>query len=562
MAPPAQGSGGALLKGVVDLYGWPSTGRTTGRDGVSCAGSDLEEWGMASLDLDLLVGSLVVLVAVIAARVSSRVGLPALLLFLLVGIAMGNSGLGFKFSDATLAHNLGFAALVLILIEGGLTTKWSDIRPSIGPAAMLAFAGTLVSIGLVTLFAHFVLGIPLAIAALLGAVTAPTDAAAVFSVLRGIPLPSGLRATLEAESGLNDAPAVLLVATFTSMATHHAVHQNVGVVAGLVVEELIGGALLGLILGAIAVYFMPRVALPSSGLYPLTAVAWAVMSYGIGVQLHISGFAAVYVTSVLMGNGKLPHRHAVRSFSEGIGWVSQIGLFVMLGLLADPGRITWRVVLVGVVAGLFLTVVARPLSVIASTAWFKVPWRNQVFLSWAGLRGAVPIILATVPMSEHVPHADDLFDVVLVFVLVFTALQAPTLPWLARRLGLVDPEAMHDVDIEAAPLDRMGADLLQVHIPEGSHMAGVTIAELRMPRNAVVSLVIRGEQRFAPAGRDVLRVGDDLLIVTPSQERKQIETRLTEIGRGGRLARWLGTAGRGTDADPPTPRRRVSRRRV
>ena len=506
---------------------------------------------MPNLDLALLVGSVVTLVAVLAAFLGTRIGLPALLLFLFVGMGLGDSGLGYHFSNASLAHQLGFAALVLILAEGGLTTKWSEIRPSIGPAVVLATLGTVVSILVMTGFGYWVLGLSLPVAALLGAVTAPTDSAAVFSVLRGVPLPASLRATLEAESGLNDAPVVLLVATFTAIATGHSLHGGPFVVGLMVVLALLGGALLGFAFGAIAVYLMPRVALPASGLYPLATLAWAVMSYGAGVYLHVSGFAAVYVCSVMIGNGKLPHRHAVRSFAEGIGWISQIGLFVMLGLLASPGRLTLRTVLVGVVAGLFLTAIARPLAVVVSTFWFRLPWQHQAFLSWAGLRGAVPIILATVPMSQHMARADVLFDVVLVFVVVFTALQGPTLPWVGRRLGLVDPDAARDVDIEAAPLDRISADLLQVRVPEGSRLAGVTVAELRMPPNAVVSLVIRDGHSFAPNGRDVLRVGDELLVVTPAKQRDVIEARLTEIGRGGRLAHWYGVrAGETADEEP------------
>ncbi len=519
---------------------------------------------MLNLDLAMLVGSVVALVAVFAAFLGTRVGLPALLLFLFVGMGMGDSGLGFHFSNATLAHQLGFAALVLILAEGGLTTKWSEIRPSVGPAAMLATVGTLVSIAVMTGFGHWVLGLSLPVAALLGAVTAPTDSAAVFSVLRGLPLPASLRATLEAESGINDAPVVLLVATFTGIATGHSLQGGPLLVALLVVLELVGGALLGLALGAVAVYLMPRVALPASGLYPLAAISWAVMAYGAGVFVHVSGFAAVYVCSVMIGNGKLPHRQAVRSFAEGIGWVSQIGLFVMLGLLASPSRLTMRTIAVWIGAGLFLTAVARPLAVFVSTVWFRLPWRHQAFLSWAGLRGAVPIILATVPMSQHMANADVLFDVVLVFVIVFTALQGPSLPWVGRRLGLVDPDSARDVDIEAAPLDRINADLLQVRVPEGSRMAGVTVAELRMPTNAVVSLVIRDGHSFSPNGRDVLRIGDELLIVTPTSERRLIETRLTEIGRGGRLAHWYGVRSPGIAEAPARrpPGSAVRRRRL
>ncbi|MFC6359740.1 potassium/proton antiporter [Luteococcus peritonei] len=486
----------------------------------------------------MLVGAVVALVAVFAARLGSRLGLPALLIFLFLGMAMGNAGLGIPFSDADLAHGLGFAALVLILAEGGFTTKWANIRPAIGLAGMLATVGIGVSIVLMALFGHFLLHLPWPIAVLLGAVTAPTDSAAVFAVLRGVPLPTRVKATLEAESGLNDAPTVLLVAAASELALGHAPEHGYGWVLLEVLYELGGGIALGLLLGAVGVWVLRRIALPSSGLYPLAAMSWAIATYGIGVWAHLSGFAAVYVCAVVLGNGKLPHRHATRSFAEGIGWIAQIGLFVMLGLLADPGRIGWRAVATGIAAGLFLTLVARPASVVASTSWFRMPWPDQAFLSWAGLRGAVPIILATVPLSARVPNADLLFDVVLVFVIVFTSLQAPTLPWVGRRLGLTDPNGASDVDIEAAPLDKISADLLQIRIPEGSHLSGVRVRELRMPRNAVVSLVIREGNSFAPHGESRLRSGDELLIVTPGALRVEVERRLTEIGRGGRLARW------------------------
>ncbi|MEL4503541.1 potassium/proton antiporter [Luteococcus sp. H138] len=493
---------------------------------------------MPPIDFALLVGSVVSLVAVFAARLGSRLGLPALLLFLFLGMAMGNSGLGYAFNDADLAHGLGFAALVLILVEGGFTTKWANIRPAIGAAGLLATLGIGVSIGLMTLFGHYVLLLPWAVALLLGAVTAPTDSAAVFAVLRGVPLPSRVRAVLEAESGLNDAPTVLLVGAASQLALGHAPQGGTWGLAALVAGELAGGVLLGIVLGLAGVAVLRRIALPSSGLYPLAAMAWAVATYGAGVGLHVSGFAAVYVCAVVLGNGKLPHRHATRSFAEGIGWIAQIGLFVMLGLLANPGRISQHAVWSGILAGLFLTFVARPASVFSSLSWFRISLKEQLFISWAGLRGAVPIILATVPMSARVPNADLLFDIVLVFVIVFTSLQGPTLPWVGRKLGLADPNAARDVDIEAAPLDKIAADLLQIRIPDGSLLSGVQVRELRMPRNAVVSLIIRGERSFAPHGDTRLYIGDELLIVTPEHHRAEVERRMTEIGRGGRLARW------------------------
>ncbi len=492
-----------------------------------------------NLDGILLVSAVVLIAAIIAARLGARIGLPSLLLFLGLGMVMGDSVLGFQFSDPDLARALGFGALVLILAEGGLTTRWQEIKPSVGAAGMLATVGIFVSVGLMTLFAHFVLGLDLWIAVLLGAVISPTDAAAVFSVLRRVPIPHRLRGTLEAESGLNDAPTVLLVVLASAAATGSESHG--GGLAGLIgtiALELVAGLVIGIVLGWIGVQILRRVALPSSGLYPLAALVWTVFAYAVGATLHTSGFAAVYVCALMLGNAQLPHRGATRSFVEGIGWIAHIGLFIMLGLLASPARVSLQAVLVALAAGAFLTFVARPLAVFVSTVWFKFRPREQIFLSWAGLRGAVPIVFATIPLSVDVPGGIFLFDVVLVFVIVFTLLQAPTLPLVARLLRLVDHEAARDVEVEAAPLDRISADLLQVRIPEGSRLIGVEIGELRLGKHTVVSLVIRNDSPFPPSEGTRIRESDELLIVTPALLRQQTEERLRSIGRRGRLARW------------------------
>jgi cell volume regulation protein A len=491
-----------------------------------------------NLDGILLVSAVVVIVAILAARIGSRVGLPSLLLFLGLGMVMGDSGLGLRFDDADLARALGFGALVVILAEGGLTTRWKDIQASTVLATVLATAGIAVSVGLMTIFGHWVLGLDLWIAVLLGAVTSPTDAAAVFSVLRHVPIPHRVRGVLEAESGLNDAPTVLLVGLASGVAVGHPAHGGVPGLVGLILLELVAGLAIGVVVGWLGVQLLRRVALPSSGLYPLAALVWAILAYGVGAAASTSGFAAVYACALLLGNAQLPHRTATRSFVEGIGWIAQIGLFIMLGLLASPGRVTLRAAAVALLAGLFLTFVARPLSVYLSAVWFKVPLREQVFLSWAGLRGAVPIVLATIPLSEDVPGAVFLFDVVLVFVVVFTCLQGPTLPFLGRRLGLLDDQAASDVEVEVAPLDRISADLLQVRIPPSSRLAGVEISELRLPQHTVVTLIIRNAAPFNPAPRERIRVGDELLIVTPTAQRELTEERLRVVGRGGRLARW------------------------
>jgi len=497
------------------------------------------------LDTYLLVGSAVLLAAILAVRVSVGAGLPSLLLYLLIGVVLGESVIGIGFEDAALAHALGFGALVLILAEGGLTTRWSEVRSAMVLGGLLATVGIAVSTAVVAAFAHYALGLSVELAVLLGFVTAPTDSAAVFSVLRRVPLPRRLTGVLEAESGLNDAPTVLLV---TLLSTGAMAENPPAVVGGLVVLELVGGVLFGLAVGFAGAWVLRRVALPASGLYPITVLSIAVFAYAGASGLHLSGFAAVYVAALVLGNSELPHRLPTRSFAEGVAWLAQIGLFVMLGLLASPGRMTLWHVAAGLAAGAVLTFLARPLSVLACAAASRMPLREQAFLGWAGLRGAVPIVLATIPLSKGVNGADDLFDLVFVLVVVYTVLQAPTLPWVAHVLRISARGEAREVDVEAAPLERLSADLLQVRIPSGSRLHGVDVGELRLPKGSSVSLIVRQGESFVPEQHTVLRTGDDLLVVSPRRQRETTEERLREVDRGGRLAGWLVDRPRRPDA--------------
>jgi len=285
---------------------------------------------------------------------------------------------------------------------------------------------------------------------------------------------------------------------------------------------------------------MRRAALPSSGLYPLAVLCLAFLAYAGGAAGHVSGFAAVYVAALILGNTELPHRSATRSFAEGLAWLAQIGLFVMLGLLLSPTRITFHTVLLAVTAGLILTVVARPLSVLASSVVQPMPWRDLTFMSWAGLRGAVPIVLTTIPLAEGVDGSKRLFDLVFVMVVIYTLLTGQTLPWAAKVLRVARRSEPRDLDVEAAPLERIAADLLQVTISPRSLMHGVEVGELRLPVGASVSMVIRDGQTLVPEKRTVLRHGDDLLVVTPRKVREATEERLRQVSIGGRLAQWLG----------------------
>ncbi|MDF1605256.1 potassium/proton antiporter [Nocardioides sp. YIM 152315] len=495
------------------------------------------------LDTFVLIGSAVTLLAILAVRLSSKAGLPSLLIYLLMGVALGESGLGIEFEDAELAHAIGFAALAVILAEGGLTTNWREMRASIRLGVSLATVGVATSVLLVALGAHYLLGLPWELAVILGAVTSPTDAAAVFSVLRVVPLPKKLTGSLEAESGLNDAPTVVLV---TLVSTGGADEHGVLGMFGIIGYELAAGTAIGLAAGFGGAWVMRRAALPSSGLYPLAVLTLAFLGYGVSSFVHASGFAAVYIGALVLGNMELPHRAATRSFAEGVAWLAQIGLFVMLGLLLSPGRITPETVGIAVLAGLILTLVARPVSVLVSSVVQPLPRRELAFISWAGLRGAVPIVLMTIPLAEGVDDAARLFDIVFVMVVIYTVLTGPTLPLVARVLKVSRRSEPRGLDVEAAPLERIAADLLQVTISPVSKMHGVEVGELRLPTGASVSMVIREDQTLVPERRTVLRHGDDLLVVTPRKLREQTEERLRQVSDHGRLAQWLGDRGRRT----------------
>ncbi|MDX3226173.1 potassium/proton antiporter [Streptomyces sp. ME19-01-6] len=486
----------------------------------------------------LLICSLVLLVAVAAVRVSTRSGLPTLLIYLGLGVAIGQDGIGVVFEDAELTQVLGYAALVVILAEGGLGTKWREIKPALPLAAVLSTVGVAVSVGVTATAAHYLVGLDWRQALIIGAVVSSTDAAAVFSVLRKVPLPRRLTGALEAESGFNDAPVVILVVAFSAQGAI----DHWYVLLGEIALELAIGAVVGLAIGWLGAYGLRHVALPASGLYPIAVMAIAVIAYAGGALAHGSGFLAVYLASLILGNAKLPHWPATRGFAEGLGWIAQIGMFVLLGLLVTPhelGDDVWPAIGVGMA----LTMVARPVSVLVSTAPFRVPWREKALLSWAGLRGAVPIVLATIPMVSNVPESRRVFNIVFVLVIVYTLLQGPTLPWLARRLHLGEEEAAADLGIESAPLERLRGHLLSVSIPKDSKMHGVEIGELRLPTGAAVTLVVRDGKSFVPQPSTVLRRGDELLVVATDPVRDAAEERLRAVGRGGKLAGWLGTRG-------------------
>ncbi len=428
----------------------------------------------------LLVGSVVLVVAVAAVRLSLRSGLPSLLVYLAIGLALGENGLGIRYDSEELTQVLGYAALVLILVEGGITTQWSGIRRSVAPAIALSTVGVFVSVIVVAGVARGVLGWSWEVSLLIGAVTASTDAAAVFSVLRRVPLPRQISGMLEAESGFNDAPVVLLVTALAAQLTPGAEPEpwwHLLLVAGL---ELAGGAVVGLGVGWLGARVMRLVATTSSALFAIGVLAVAVLAYAAADSIHTSGFIACYLAALVLGNLPMPHRPAVTGFATAIGWLAQIGLFVLLGLLASPSGFASQLV-PALVVGAAVLLLGRPLSVLVSVTPFGIPWRVQAFLSWAGLRGAVPVVLATVPVTMGTPGVEWMFDLVFVLVVVFTIIQAPTLPWVARRLGVGALHHRVDLAVEATPLTDLGAEMLEIDIGPESRLAGVRVFELRLP---------------------------------------------------------------------------------
>ena len=450
-------------------------------------------------------------------RVSSRAGLPSLLVYLLMGVALGESVLGIPFENAELAHALGFGALAVILAEGGLTTSWREVSPSIRLGVALATVGVTVSVGVVAVGAHYLLGLPWELAVLLGAVTSPTDAAAVFSVLRVVPLPKRITGALEAESGLNDAPTVVLV---TLISTGAAAEHGLFGLAAIIVFELVAG-----------VADRPRRRLrrrldhaPRRAPVPPASTrsrcsawrCWRTAPRPLSMPVRIRRGLRRRARA---RQRELPHRAAARVLRRGprLARPDRAVRHARPAAVAGPDRPRDRGA--GARGRPDPDLVARPLSVLVSSLVQRMSWRELAFISWAGLRGAVPIVLATIPLAEEVDQADLLFDIVFVLVVIYTLLTGPTLPWVAKVLRVARRSEPRDIELEAAPLDRVAADMLQVAISPKSRLHGVEIGELRLPAGAL-GRADRARRPDARArGRTVLKHGDDLLVVTPRKLR-------------------------------------------
>jgi potassium/hydrogen antiporter len=495
----------------------------------------------------ILIAGVLLAAGIVGALLAERVRVPALLLFLGLGMLAGSEGIGgIHFDNAELARTLGTIALVLILFEGGLSSGWSEIRPVLGTAASLATLGTLATALLAGVGAKWIFGLSWLEGMIVGSAIAATDSAAIFAVLRNSTLEKRLARSLEGESGMNDPVALLLVIGFIEWIQQPG--YGPADMVGLIALKIAVGIVVGLVLGRVAVWVLSRIELPSDGIYPVATIAFAALAYGISEVAQGSGLLAVYLVALALGSARIPAKRSVVSFHEGLGWVSQIGLFILLGLLIFPDDL-WSIAAKGLALSAVLIFVARPLATFLATAFTSFNFREKLMLGWAGLRGATPIWLATFPVVAGVRSGDEEFAIVFFVVVTSTLVQGASFEPLAKRLRLTtDEPALPRRLFESGRIRELGGDVVAFRLPPGAAAAGHRVRDLELPREALVNVIVRDGHAIPPRGSTQLREGDELHVLVRGEMRDAVE-RQTE--------RWV-TGPIGKPPPPPLPRRAAS----
>jgi cell volume regulation protein A len=478
----------------------------------------------------MLAAAILLMAGIVASRVSSRLGVPALLLFLLIGMFAGSEGPGgIPFDDPTAAQFVGVIALAFILFAGGMDTDRRTISAVMWQGLSLSTLGVLLTALAVGWAATFVFGVSFLEGMLLGAIVSSTDAAAVFSVLRSqrIGLKGTTKPLLELESGSNDPMAVFLTTGMISLLT--GASDGLLALVPMFFQQMIVGAAAGLFCGRGAVLLINLLRLESEGLYPVFTIATVLLTYGATSLLGGNGFLAVYLAGIAMGNAEFIHKRSIMRFHDGIAWLMQMVMFLVLGLLVFPSRLL-PVADVSLVMALYLVVVARPLAVMISLAVARLRFRQKVLVSWVGLRGAVPIVLATFPYLAGIPQAELYFNVVFFIVLTSVLIQGTTITKAARLLRLDKPlPARRQYPIEFAPTTKTDSDLVEVGVPDGSPVIGRRIMDLRLPRSALIVLIGRSDGFLAPNGSTALERGDTLLVLADKSDIPRVRAVVGEI---------------------------------
>ena len=474
---------------------------------------------MIALEYVLLVASVLLLIGILASKLSSALGVPALLLFLIMGMLAGSEGLGgIPFDDPVRAQWMGIIALAFILFAGGLETDWKSVSGIAWQGTSLATVGVFITALLVGWFATFALGFSWLEGLLLGSIVSSTDAAAVFAILRSqrTGLRGRTRPLLELESGSNDPMAVFLTIGIIRLMT--AATVSFFDLFVMFVLQMLVGAVLGYAVGRFAIFLLNALKLETEGLYPAVTIAVVLLAYGVTSVLHGNGFLAVYLAGIVMGNGDFIQKRSLIRFHDGLAWLMQISMFLALGLLVFPSRL-WPVAGVAMTVALFLMFVARPVAVFIALLFAKIRFRQKLLVSWVGLRGAVPIILATFPAVSDIPNSNMYFNLVFFIVLTSVLFQGTSIPLVARWLGLNVPLSLkRQYPLEFVPTTKTDSDLQEIKIPEHSPVIGKRLMDLQLPRTALAVLISRDDDFIAPRGSTVLRHGDTMLVLANKKD--------------------------------------------
>lgn len=498
-----------------------------------------------AIDPAVLLVSVLLILAVLTASLSQRLQAPSALLFLGLGMLVGEDGLGIVLlDDQQLVQSIGVVALVVILFEGGLTTKPTDLRRAALPGGLLATAGVLLTALVTAGGVYLLLDVEPLTAAVLGAVVASTDAAAVFSTLRTLNLPPRVGALLKLESGANDPFAVALT---IGLLEYWREQPAVSDLVAFAVGQLVVGVLAGAAVGMAGAWLLRRVRLPAEGLYPVAALAVAGLAYGAAVPLRGSGFLAVYVCGLIVGAYVRRRRRGIRDFHEGLANAAEIGLFLVLGLLVTPGDLP-DIWVPGVVTAAILTFVARPVATVACLLPARLPWREQTLVGWAGLRGAIPIVLATFPVTVGYPGGQLIFNIVFFVVLLSTLVQGVTVGPMVRLLGLESDRPTWAPVAEALPIDEVDADIVEVIVTGDLPIVDQRLSRIPLGAGMLLASIVRGDRILVPRGDTRIESGDVLLVVVENPELSA--ERVTAWARGEVTRATAGAA-----PWPPAPRR-------
>lgn len=477
-----------------------------------------------SIDGTILLISALLVVGVLTTKFSSRLGVPSLVFFILVGMGLSRF---IYYDNAHLTQLFGILALIVILFEGGLQTKWASTRKVIIPSITLATFGVFLTTAIIGVLAKYILGVSWLEGLLFGAIVGSTDAAAVFAVLGSKNIRPKLTSTLEAESGTNDPMAIFLTVALIGL-INNPESSIWSMLLGLV-WQMGFGLVMGWLFGRCSVWIINKINLDSSGLYPVLSMALAILTYSSTAMLHGSGLLAVYVMAVLVGNSDLTYRHSIFRFNEGFAWMMQILMFILLGLLVFPNQLI-HVVWQGLALSLLLMFVARPIGVFLSMMFMKFNFKEITFISWAGLRGAVPIVLATYPMMAGIENSQLIFNVVFFVVLTSALVQGATISPLANKLGLAGEEKVSiPHSLELVSISKTNSEIIEIEVEPHSRVAGKELRHAQIPMEALISAVVRDGKIITPKGHTKLQEGDTLYILLPKRLREQIKQYFKQV---------------------------------